>query len=112
MKQVIVLRTDLGMSTGKLVAQACHASVEAAYSATTNAIEEWRAEGQRKIVLRVSSVSELTELKSRCEASSLVHALVADAGRTELPPGTITALAIGPTDDKAVDRIAGSIPLL
>jgi len=112
MKQVIVLRTDLGMSTGKLVAQACHASVEAAYSASTDAIAKWRDEGQRKIVLKVSSVSELTELKDRCETTSLVHALVADAGRTELAPGTITALAIGPTDDRSVDRIVGSIPLL
>jgi PTH2 family peptidyl-tRNA hydrolase len=77
------------MSTGKLVAQACHASVEAAYSAPTAAIERWRDEGQRKIVLRVNSVSELTELKNRCEASSLVHALVADAGRTELPPADV-----------------------
>jgi PTH2 family peptidyl-tRNA hydrolase len=111
MKQVIVLRTDLGMSTGKLVAQACHASVEAAFSAPTSAIEQWRSEGQSKIVLRVNSVSELTELKNRCEASSLVHALIADAGRTELAQGTITALAIGPTDDKSVDRLVGAVPL-
>lgn len=112
MKQVIVLRTDLAMSTGKLIAQACHASVEATFSAPVKAIEEWRGEGQRKIVLKVSSLSELTELKSRCEASSLAHALVSDAGRTELPAGTVTALAIGPNEDKAIDRIVGAIPLL
>jgi PTH2 family peptidyl-tRNA hydrolase len=112
MKQVIVLRTDLAMSTGKLIAQACHACVEAAFSAPAKAIEEWRDEGQRKIVLRVNSLSELTELKNRCEASSLAHALVSDAGRTELPPGTVTALAIGPNEDKSIDRIVGAIPLL
>ncbi|PSH00838.1 MAG: hypothetical protein BRC30_01430, partial [Nanohaloarchaea archaeon SW_7_46_7] len=26
-KQAIVLRTDLGMSTGKLISQACHATL-------------------------------------------------------------------------------------
>jgi peptidyl-tRNA hydrolase, PTH2 family len=42
----------------------------------------------------------------------IVHAQIADAGRTELAAGTITALAIGPAEDKAVDKITRSIPLL
>jgi peptidyl-tRNA hydrolase len=42
----------------------------------------------------------------------IIHALIADTGRTELAVGTVTALAIGPAEYKAVDRIAGAIPLL
>lgn len=111
MKQVIVLRKDLGMSIGKLVAQACHASLEAALSAPINLLEKWRDEGQRKIVLKVDSISELIALKRACETSSLVHALVTDSGQTELQANTVTALAIGPADDGSVDRIVGSVPL-
>jgi len=72
----------------------------------------WNLGGQKKIALRARSLSELVELKQKCEELVLVHALVSDAGRTELAPGTATALAIGPADDKLIDKITGAIPLL
>ena len=112
MKQVIVIRTDLQMSTGKLAVQACHASVAAALCAGDDVLTRWENDGQTKIALAVHSLSELETLKTRCEAMKIVHALISDAGRTELPEGTVTALAIGPAEDKAVAKITGAIPLL
>jgi PTH2 family peptidyl-tRNA hydrolase len=112
MKQVIVVRTDLEMSAGKLVAQACHASVAAALCAPVDILELWNLGGQKKIALQARSLSELVELKQKCEALALVHALVSDAGRTELTPGTATALAIEPADEKLIDKLTGAIPLL
>jgi len=55
---------------------------------------------------------ELENLKKQCEAKGIIHAIISDAGRTELMPGTVTALAIGPAEDKTVDQITGAIPLL
>jgi peptidyl-tRNA hydrolase, PTH2 family len=112
MKQAIVIRTDLQMSTGKLAVQACHASVAAVLCAGADVLKRWENDGQTKIALAVHSLSELETLKTQCETMEIIHALISDAGRTELAEGTVTALAIGPAEDKAVDRITGAIPLL
>ena len=112
MKQVIVLRRDLQMSTGKPTVQACHASVAAVLGAKKAVLESWNVEGQTKIVLEVNSLAELQNLRTRCEQVGILHVLISDAGRTELAPGTITALAIGPADDLLIDKITGSTPLL
>jgi PTH2 family peptidyl-tRNA hydrolase len=48
MKQVIVVRADLGMSKGKLAAQACHASLGAYKKANERIIREWELEGGKK----------------------------------------------------------------
>ena len=112
MKQVIVVRSDLEMSTGKMIAQACHASVAAVLSVPADTLELWTRDGQTKIVLQARSLSELIDLKQKCGALPLIHALISDAGYTELAPGTVTALAIGPAEDKLIDKITGSVPLL
>lgn len=112
MKQAIVLRTDLQMSIGKLAVQACHASVAAVLCADAEVLCRWEIDGQTKIALAARSPVELENLNRQCEALGIIHAMISDAGRTELAPDTVTALAIGPAEDKTVDRITGSLPLL
>jgi len=114
-KQVIILRTDLGMSVGKLVAQACHAcmdAVEETKRSRHDAWRRWRDEGAKKVVLQVDSLEELQELAVAAEKLDLSHALIQDRGLTEIPPGTYTALAIGPDKSSLVDRVTGELKLL
>lgn len=57
-------------------------------------------------------MDELLKIYEAVKNSGLPHYLVKDAGHTELPPGTITCLGIGPDDDKKIDKITGNLKLL
>lgn len=113
-KQVIILRSDLNMSCGKAAAQACHASLTASEEARRTHPSWWRTwmkEGQRKIVLKVSSEREILKKEREAKEAEVPSALISDMGLTELPPGTITALGIGPAPERVIDKITGSLPL-
>lgn len=111
-KQVIVIRSDLKMSKGKVAAQASHAAVDASHKADKKILTEWKKEGQKKVILKVKSEAELLALEEKCKKLKLVCSLISDAGRTELEPGTITALGIGPDSEEKINKVTGSLPLM
>ena len=113
-KMVIVLRTDLKMSKGKIAAQAGHAAVSAAEEARKKHSKWWKMwikEGQCKIAVKARSVKELLELEREAKELELPSALISDRGLTELPPGTITCLGIGPAPSNEIDKITGELDL-
>jgi len=112
MKQVIVVRSDVKMSKGKTAAQAAHASVSAVLKSGKTEVKKWEMEGQKKVILKARTLDELLLLREKCRKNGLVHAIISDAGHTELTPGTITTLGIGPDDEKKIDKVTGSLPLL
>ena len=109
------MRSDLRMGRGKLAAQAAHASLSAAEEAMSRSerwYNEWKEEGQAKIVLKVGSEAELKELLRKARAMHLPAALIQDRGLTQLEPGTTTCLALGPAPDDLLDRLTGNLKLL
>jgi len=114
-KQVIVFRSDLQMSKGKIAAQAGHAAVSAAQEAYVRHKKWWEAwlyEGQKKVALKVSSEKELSELEEAADDFGLPHALIVDRGLTEIPEGSVTCLGIGPAPAAMIDRVTGRLKLL
>jgi len=113
-KQAIILRSDLTMSCGKAAVQACHGAVSASEEAKKQHpswFRGWMEEGQRKIVLKVNSKEELLDLDKKAKKLEIPTYLVSDMGLTELPPGTVTALGVGPAPSSLIDRITGNLPL-
>ncbi|MFC6874421.1 peptidyl-tRNA hydrolase Pth2 [Halobellus marinus] len=111
MKQAIVARTDLGMGRGKLAAQVAHAALSAYEDTDERTRKRWKGEGQKKVVLKASGESELFRLADEAERLGLPNAIVRDAGHTQLDPGTVTCLAVGPGDEAEVDRVTGDLSL-
>jgi len=111
MKQAIVARADIGMGEGKLAAQVAHASLSAYEDADRKAQKKWKGEGQKKVVLRADSEAQLFELADAAESERLPHAVIRDAGHTQLEPGTATALGVGPGADEVIDRVTGDLSL-
>jgi PTH2 family peptidyl-tRNA hydrolase len=111
-KQCIIVRDDLKLSKGKLAVQVAHAAVSA-YEVTSREVREaWKEGGQKKVVLRVATLQELFELKENARRHGLPAALITDAGLTEVPPGTVTVLGIGPAEVVELDKLTGKLKLL
>ncbi|MFX1483326.1 MAG: aminoacyl-tRNA hydrolase, partial [Promethearchaeota archaeon] len=88
-KQVIAVRTDLDMSKGKIAVQVAHGAVSATEQTRVHKPDVWRAwlrEGQKKVAVKVASEDELFDLRREAINHNLPHALIRDAGMTELPP--------------------------
>lgn len=111
LKQVLVLRSDLGMSPGKVAAQACHASISAYEVSDIADIDDWKRDGVTKIVLAVGSEKELIDIYKLAVALELPTALIADEGRTEIVPGSLTAVGIGPADASLINQVTGHLEL-
>ena len=114
-KMCIVVRVDLGMSTGKMIAQACHAAVGASEMAKKEhhkAWRNWRDEGAKKVALEAESLEELEELAEKADELDVTYLLIHDAGHTEVAPGTTTVLGLGPDLSDKLDKITGSLPLI
>lgn len=114
-KQVIVIRRDLKMGTGKTAVQAAHASVlgvERVKSERRRWFDEWYDGGQAKIAVKVKSLDELMKVKKHAEDLDLPIVQVDDRGLTQLPPGTTTCIAIGPAPTELVDKVTKDLKLL
>ncbi len=110
-KQAIVLRKDLKISKGKMIAQGSHASLSSFLEADKKIREAWLKEGSKKIVLSVRSLDELISLYKKAIKNGLPCYLVKDAGLTQVKKGTVTCLAVGPEREEKIDKVTGKLKL-
>jgi PTH2 family peptidyl-tRNA hydrolase len=123
-KQVIVLRKDLNMRKGKMVAQGAHASMAAILKLARREgdqlliplderIEPWLCGRFTKICVSVNSEAELLAIHEKSIAAGVLTSLILDSGVTEFGGvPTNTAVAVGPDQASKVDAITGDLPLL
>jgi peptidyl-tRNA hydrolase, PTH2 family len=114
-KMVLVTRSDLVLSAGKLAAQVSHAAVSCTLLTKKHKPEwfaKWQREGAKKVVVKVEALDDFYPLKEKAEKLGISTDIVSDAGHTEIPEGTETVLGIGPAPSNLIDQVTGELPLL
>ncbi len=111
-KQVILVREDLKLPRGKLSIQVAHASLDAASKSDKKIVEKWKAQGGKKVALKVDDEKELFKYMSMAENEGLKVSLIKDAGHTVVEPGTITCLGIGPDLEEKIDKVTGKLKMV
>ena len=114
MKQIIVMRNDLGMRKGKMVAQGAHASLGAVLQNREDPrVEEWLRGAFTKVCVRADSLEQLLDVADRAQKAGMIVYIITDNGRTEFGGvPTVTACAIGPDTDKNLQPVTGDLKLL
>ncbi|POR32953.1 Peptidyl-tRNA hydrolase 2 [Tolypocladium paradoxum] len=119
-KLVLVVRTDLGMTKGKIAAQCSHATL-ACFRSLSRAgpdspqraiLARWEKLGQAKIAVQVKGQDEMLELRRRARGLGLTAEVIQDAGRTQIEAGSMTVLGVGPAPKSLVDQVTGHLKLL
>ncbi len=103
---------DLKLPKGKACTQVAHASSAALIKSHKDDIKKWQLEGMKKAVLKVKDLDELLKYKQQAEDLGLVTALIEDAGKTVLKPGTVTCLGIGPDREEKIDKVSGKLKMV
>ncbi|MHB1154595.1 MAG: aminoacyl-tRNA hydrolase [Eubacteriales bacterium] len=129
-KQVIVIRKDLNMRTGKMVTQGAYASLMYILSMMSvtesdnsrilsfevekdSHLDNWINEGFKKICVSVNSESELFNIYDNAMELNIPCVLIRNAGLTKYNDDTIyTCCAVGPDDEKNIDKVTGKLLLL
>ncbi len=125
-KQVIVMRKDLGMRKGKMVAQGSHASLKVVLDAgapdasgeafvipMSEPMKAWLTGRFTKVCVGVDSEEALDAVVAAARAANVPCAMIIDAGQTEFHGvPTKTCCAVGPAWIEDVDAITGTLGLL
>uniref|UniRef100_A0A1L8E1C3 peptidyl-tRNA hydrolase n=1 Tax=Nyssomyia neivai TaxID=330878 RepID=A0A1L8E1C3_9DIPT len=115
LKMVLVVRGDLRLSKGKTSSQCAHAAVtcyEKSLTTRKHLLALWKLQGQPKVVLKVPDCQELIKLHDTARAQGIIATIIHDAGKTEVPSGTMTVLGLGPDCSDKLKDIVGKLKVL
>ena len=112
-KLALLVRNDLNMSKGKIVAQCGHAVVDATLIANKdNTIFRWKDDGETIIALKVKNEKTLLTIMDIANRKHVPHGYVVDEGRTQVAPDTITVGFVGPDNEEKINKLVRQLKLL
>eukprot|EP00866_Antonospora_locustae_P000237 jgi/Antlo1/237/1908 len=108
----IIINDELRMQRGKAISQACHAvsGIMEVAKKEEEVFDVWKQSGEAKIVLK-AGVHEIAEVVKNARNKGVYIYKVYDAGRTQVPPGSNTAVAVGPAPKSLLSLLTGHLKL-
>lgn len=97
----VVLRNDIKMGKGKFSAQTSHAIV----SLIPQKGIRWDFEEKPIEIWTVKGEENLLGIYRKSQKQKINSSLIQDAGKTQLEPGTRTAIGLGPVSEAIFDRL-------
>jgi len=112
-KLCILVRSDLKMSKGKVLAQVSHSVVDATIKSYTNSPNffKWKQNGEKIVILKVPNEKTLISIMNIAERKDINCGYTMDAGLTEVPEGSITVGFVGPDYDDKIEKLTGQLKL-
>lgn len=116
-KMLFVVNEELKMGVGKVAAQVAHATLGLYLKLQGSSVQNicnvttWEVSGARKIVVGGKGTQELEAVQTIASSKNFPTFSVRDAGRTQVPSGSFTVLALFGSDDD-LDAITGHLKLL
>ncbi|CAD7702147.1 unnamed protein product [Ostreobium quekettii] len=110
---VLVVRTDLKLTKGKVGSQLCHAALgqfKKLHRAKNPNLWDWEHDGRSTVVLRVSDAAGLTALKESAKTAGIPTHTVVDRSSQHSGP-VKTVMALGPFATDAISEITGHLSL-
>jgi PTH2 family peptidyl-tRNA hydrolase len=100
-KMVFVVRNDLKMGKGKIAAQVGHAAVgtyKKAQKSNSEILRRWEISGHMKVVVKAPDMETFDGIVKEADNLGVSTYVVCDAGRTQIAPGSVTVLGVGPSE--------------
>ena len=118
---MLAVRSDLGMTKGKIGAQCGHATLGAFHTIKkwaktstywSKVLKTWSYVGQKKVCVKATSEAHLLEIKAKAMEMGIPCYTVADAGHTQIEAGSLTVCGMGPCTTKQINFVTGGLKLL
>lgn len=115
LKMWLAVRTDIEMSKGKLAVQAMHAAGWLhllAFNDFPELMQAYMGQATPKICVKAKNLAALERIEREAVAAGIPCYTVADAGRSEVEPGTKTVCMFGPAYRKDLPKYLRELNML
>ena len=111
-KCVLLIREDITMSTGKMIAQCGHGIAQSIKGSNKKIIREWMRNGEKIVSVKVKNLTEMEDIKKRSNKAGIYSKIIYDAGLTEVDPDTPTICVVGPDLESKISPFTNHLRLL